>query len=138
MLKENEYICIDIIYGMWSCRWQYWIDLIGYVLFLMFFVMLMIWFLWLWVMCSYYSGEVLNNVGGLKFWFVKVMLLVGFIMLFFQGIFEIVKKIVVMCGIILDFNFFVLVYVVVVLEGEVMVKNMEVVMVDDIYVEMCK
>ena len=134
-LKENEHIRIDIIYGMWSRRRQHWIDLIGHLLFLMPFVTLMIWFLWPWVMRSYYSGEVSNNAGGLKLWPAKAMLLVGFIMLFFQGISEIVKKIAVMRGIIPDPNPFVSAHAAAALEGEAMAKNMEAAMADDTHAE---
>ena len=101
-LKENEHIRIDIIYGMWSRRTQHWIDLIGNVFFLMPFVTLMIYFLYPWVMRSYRSGEVSTNAGGLILWPAKALLLAGFVLLFFQGISEIIKKIAVMRGLIPD------------------------------------
>lgn len=99
-LKENEHIRIDIIYGMWSRRTQHWIDLIGHVLFLMPFVTLMVYFLLPWVIRSYVSGEVSTNSGGLILWPAKAMLLIAFVMLFWQGISEIIKKIAIMRGLI--------------------------------------
>jgi TRAP-type mannitol/chloroaromatic compound transport system permease small subunit len=124
-LKENEHIRIDIIYGMWKRRTQHWIDLIGHLFFLMPFVTLMIYLLYPWVMRSYHNGEVSTNSGGLILWPAKAMLLVAFIMLFFQGVSEIIKKIAVMRGDIEDPNPFVSHHEAAALEGEAMVRDME-------------
>ena len=124
-LKENEHIRIDIIYGMWKRRTQHWIDLIGHLFFLMPFVTLMIYLLYPWVMRSYHNGEVSTNSGGLILWPAKAMLLAGFVMLFFQGLSEIIKKIAVMTGVIEDPNPFVSQHDAAPLEGEAMVRDME-------------
>lgn len=101
-LLENEHIRIDIVYGRWSRRRQHWIDLIGHVFFLMPFVLLMIWLLVPWVARSFRSGETSMNAGGLVLWPAKSLLLIGFVLLAFQGISEIIKKIAVMRGVIED------------------------------------
>ena len=101
-LLENEHIRIDILYGHWSRRSQHWIDLIGHLFFLMPFVTLMIWLLWPWFWRSFYNGEMSNNAGGLPLWPAKSLLLVAFILLFFQGLSEIIKKIAIMRGRIED------------------------------------
>ena len=101
-LKQNEHIRIDIVYGMFSRRVQHWIDLFGHVLFLMPFVLLMVWYFIPYVGLSYHSGEVSTNAGGLIVWPAKAILLVGFILLSFQGVSEIIKKIAVMNRIIDD------------------------------------
>ena len=101
-LKQNEHIRIDILYGALSRRKQHWIDLIGHILFLMPFVLLMLYFLVPYVMISMNSGEVSQNAGGLILWPAKMLLLIGFILLMFQGISEIIKKIAVMRGVIED------------------------------------
>jgi len=101
-LKQNEHIRIDIVYGAFSRRVQHWIDLFGHVFFLMPFVLLMVWYFVPYVALSYRSGEVSTNAGGLIIWPGKAILLVGFILLTFQGISEIIKKIAVMSGIIED------------------------------------
>lgn len=124
-LKENEHIRIDIIYGMWKRRTQHWIDLIGHLFFLMPFVTLMIYFLYPWVMRSYNNGEVSTNSGGLILWPAKAMLLASFVMLFFQGISEIIKKIAVMSGAMEDPTPFVSHHEAAALEGEAMVRDME-------------
>ena len=124
-LKENEHIRIDIIYGMWSRRTQHWIDLIGHLFFLMPFVTLMIYFLYPWVMRSYNSGEVSTNSGGLILWPAKAMLLIAFVMLFWQGVSEIIKKIAIMRGVIDDPTPFVSHHEAAELEGAAMVREME-------------
>ncbi len=101
-LLENEHIRIDILYGARSRRGQHWIDLLGHLLFLMPFVILMIWLMVPWLDRSIASGERSMNAGGLILWPAKALLLAGFVMLFFQGISEIIKKIAVMRGLIPD------------------------------------
>jgi TRAP-type mannitol/chloroaromatic compound transport system permease small subunit len=97
-LKQNEHIRIDVVYGMFSRRVQHWIDLFGHALFLMPFVLLMIFYFIPYVTLSIQSGEMSTNSGGLIIWPAKAMLLVGFLMLGFQGISEIIKKVAVMTG----------------------------------------
>ena len=101
-LKQNEHIRIDIVYGAWSRRVQHWIDLFGHVFFLMPLVCLMLYLLGPYVMRSYVSGEVSTNAGGLIIWPAKALLLIAFILLFAQGISEIIKKIAVIRGLMAD------------------------------------
>lgn len=101
-LKQNEHIRIDILYGAISRRKQHWIDLFGHVFFLMPMVTLMIWLLAPYALQSYRSGEVSSNSGGLILWPAKTLLLAGFVLLFCQGLSEIVKKIAVMRGLMED------------------------------------
>jgi TRAP-type mannitol/chloroaromatic compound transport system permease small subunit len=101
-LKQNEHIRIDIVYGAFSRKVQHCIDLVGHIVFLMPFVVLMLWLLGPYVSKSVISGEVSTNAGGLIIWPAKALLLVGFSMLFAQGVSEIIKKIAVMRGLIED------------------------------------
>ena len=101
-LLENEHIRIDILYGYWSRKTQHWIDLIGHLFFLMPFCTLSIWLIWPWLMRSYRGGEMSMNSGGLILWPAKALLLAGFVLLFIQGISEIIKKIAIMRGLIED------------------------------------
>jgi TRAP-type mannitol/chloroaromatic compound transport system permease small subunit len=101
-LQQNEHIRIDIVYGMWSRRVQHWIDLVGHVFFLMPFATLMVVYLVPYVLLSYRSGEVSTNAGGLIIWPGKSLLLLGFALLWLQGLSEIIKKIAVMRGLIDD------------------------------------
>ena len=101
-LLENEHIRIDILYGYWSRRTQHWIDLIGHVFFLLPFCLLSIWLIWPWLKRSYLGGEMSMNAGGLILWPAKALLLAGFILLFLQGVSEIIKKIAIMRGLAPD------------------------------------
>ena len=106
-LRQNEHIRIDIVYGAFSRRVQHWIDLFGHVFFLLPFVVLMIVYFIPYVGLSYRSGEMSNNAGGLILWPAKSALLIGFVLLGFQGVSEIIKKVAVMRGDIDDPNPFV-------------------------------
>lgn len=101
-LLENEHIRIDVLYGRWSRRTQHWIDLIGHLFFLLPFVTLVLYLTWPWVMRSIRLEEMSMNAGGLILWPAKLMLLIGFGLLFLQAVSEIIKKIAVMRGLIPD------------------------------------
>ncbi|MEI2296923.1 TRAP transporter small permease subunit [Ensifer sp. MJa1] len=97
-LSQNEHIRIDVVYGQFSRRVQHWIDLLGHLLFLMPFVLLVLYYLFPYVKMSYVSGEVSSSAGGLIIWPAKAILLIGFLLLAFQGVSEIIKKIAIMTG----------------------------------------
>lgn len=101
-LQQNEHIRIDVFYASRSRRAQHWIDLLGHIFFLMPFVVLMAWLLWPYTIQAFYSGQISTNSGGLIIWPARAMLLIGFVMLVFQGVAEIIKKIAVMQGLIED------------------------------------
>lgn len=97
-LQQNEHIRIDVVYGAFSRRVQHWIDLFGHCFFLMPFVFLMIYYFIPYVQMSYISGEGSSSAGGLIVWPAKAILLAGFILLAFQGVSEIIKKIAIIRG----------------------------------------
>ncbi|MBU2958817.1 TRAP transporter small permease subunit [Paracoccus sp. 1_MG-2023] len=101
-LLQNEHIRIDVVYGRWSRRAQHWIDLAGTVLFLLPFTALMIWVVTPKLIENIAENEVSMNAGGLLIWPARAILLAGFVLLFIQGLSEIVKKIAVMRGRIPD------------------------------------
>jgi len=101
-LKQNEHIRIDIVYGAFSRRVQHWIDLFGHVFFLMPFVLLMVWYFVPYVALSYRNGEVSTNAGGLIIWPARLFILLGFALLFLQGVSELIKRLAVLMGIIPD------------------------------------
>jgi TRAP-type mannitol/chloroaromatic compound transport system permease small subunit len=101
-LQQNEHIRIDVFYASRTRRTQHWIDLLGHIFFLMPFVVLMAWLLWPYTVQAFYSGQISTNAGGLIIWPARAMLLIGFVMLVFQGLAEIVKKIAVMQGLMED------------------------------------
>jgi TRAP-type mannitol/chloroaromatic compound transport system permease small subunit len=101
-LQQNEHIRIDVFYGSRSRKTQHWIDLLGHIFFLLPFAALMAWLLWPYTIQAYVGGQVSSNAGGLIIWPARAILLIGFIMLVFQAVAEIIKKIAVMRGLIED------------------------------------
>lgn len=101
-LQLNEHIRIDIVSGRLSKRSRDWIDMAGHVLMLMPFVLLMLWLLVPYVRLSVRIQETSANAGGLIIWPAKAMILAGFVLLFLQGISEIIKRAAVLAGTIED------------------------------------
>ncbi|MGQ4273597.1 TRAP transporter small permease subunit [Terrihabitans sp. B22-R8] len=91
-LQKNEHIRVDIVSGNLQRRTRDWIDLIGHIFMLLPFTALMIWLLVPYVKNSFVSGEHSPNAGGLLLWPAKSLLLFGFILLFAQGISELIKR----------------------------------------------
>lgn len=122
-LRDNEHIRVDIVYGMFSRRTQHLIDLFGHVFFLMPFTILMMLYLFPYVGLSYRSGEMSNNAGGLILWPAKSLLLISFIMLLFQGVSEIIKKIAILRGKMDDPNPFISSHEMAEVEAEALAKE---------------
>ena len=91
-LRVNEHVRVDLIYGMVSDRGRYWVDLLGGIVFLLPMCIILIYFTWPWFVQSWNANEASNNAGGLLRWPVKLLLPVGFGLLMFQGLAEIVKR----------------------------------------------
>lgn len=102
VLKQNEHIRIDILYGTRSRRTQHWIDLFGHVFFALPFVLLMAWMLVPYAWAAFQSGQASGNASGLIVWPSRAILAGGFVLLIAQVISEIIKKIAVMQGLIED------------------------------------
>ena len=101
-LKVNEHIRIDIISNRLSKRTRDIIDLLGHFLFLLPFLGVMVWLSIPYFEKSYLSGEVSSNAGGLLIWPAKGLILLGFISLSIQWVSEVIKRIAVMRGDIVD------------------------------------
>jgi len=97
-LKQNEHIRVDIFYASRTRATQHWIDLFGHVFFLLPFVLLMTWLLVPYTLQAINSGEISSNAGGLIIWPARALLLAGFVLLIFQAISEIIKKVAVIRG----------------------------------------
>lgn len=93
VLRVNEHIRVDVIYGHYSGRTQALIDLAGLVFFMLPSMAVMIWFAWPLFVKMYVSGEMSSNAGGLIRWPAMLMLPLGFSLLFAQGVSEAIKRI---------------------------------------------
>ncbi|MBM1170789.1 TRAP transporter small permease subunit [Microvirga arabica] len=101
-LKVNEHIRIDILSNKLSKRGRDTIDLIGHLFFLLPFLALMLYLCFPYFLNSYRSGEVSSNAGGLLIWPAKGLILLGFISLAFQWLSELIKRVAIMNGQLVD------------------------------------
>ena len=101
-LLENEHIRIDIVNSMFTQRTRNIIDVVGHALFLLPLTIIMIITGYPFVMKSVLLNEQSMNAGGLPQWPAKMLVLIGFTLLFFQAISELIKRIAVMMGLIPD------------------------------------
>jgi len=101
-LLSNEHIRIDILNSMLPKRWRDIIDVIGHLFFLLPFTVVMIItsapFAWR----SIELNEQSMSAGGLPQWPTKSLLLIGFVLLFLQGVSELIKRIAVIRRLIAD------------------------------------
>jgi TRAP-type mannitol/chloroaromatic compound transport system permease small subunit len=98
VLKVNEHVRVDLLYGMASHRRKLWIDVIGIIFFLFPTTIMVGWMSWGFFMASYTSGEMSMNAGGLPLWPVKFLLPFSMALMFLQGAAELVKRIAALRG----------------------------------------
>ncbi len=101
-MQVKEHIRIDIVNSMLPRRVRQWIELLGHLLFLMPFSLLIVYHSWPFFMRSYAINEQSLSAGGLPQWPAKGLVVIGFVMLTFQGVSEIIKQIAIMRGDLAD------------------------------------
>ena len=99
VLKLNEHVRVDLIYGKLKGRGPVYVDLFGLVFFLLPVMGLMAYLAWPLLVKMFLTHEMSNNAGGLVRWPAMLMLPVGFGLMFLQGLSEIVKRICYLMGI---------------------------------------
>ena len=93
VLRLNEHVRVDVLYGQYPGKVQAIVDLAGLLLFLMPVMVMMIYFSWPLFVKMFTSGEMSSNSGGLIRWPAMLMLPVGFTLLLLQGISEAIKRV---------------------------------------------
>jgi TRAP-type mannitol/chloroaromatic compound transport system permease small subunit len=101
-LAVNEHIRIDIVNNALSKRVRNWIDLIGHLLFLLPLTIVMMITSLPFAIRSSNINEQSFSAGGLPQWPAKWLVLAAFVLLFFQGISEFIKRAAIMRGLIPD------------------------------------
>ena len=86
LLKLNEHVRVDVLYGGRSPRTKAWIDTFGLVLVLLPVCAVTAWLAWPFVVESYVQGEHSPSAGGLLRWPVKAAIPAGFVLLGLQGV----------------------------------------------------
>ena len=93
VLKLNEHVRVDMIFGGLSARAKLWIDVVGIILFLFPAATMMAVMGFEFFMDAFRRGEISSNAGGLPLWPVKFLLPLGFALLILQGLAELIKRI---------------------------------------------
>ena len=97
-LKRNEHVRIDVVAGHLPKRVQVWIDVLGFVFFMLPVTVLILNFALPYAMESIRNQEVSSNAGGLIVWPAKVLIPLGFLLLTLQGISELIKRVGFLMG----------------------------------------
>ena len=92
-LRNNGHVRVDLIYGNVSPTKRIWVDIFGLIVFLLPVTAYLTWASWPFFYQSYLGDEMSSNAGGLIRWPVKILLVLGFGLLFLQGVSELIKRI---------------------------------------------
>jgi TRAP-type mannitol/chloroaromatic compound transport system permease small subunit len=93
VLRLNEHVRVDVVYGRYSSRGKVLVDLFGLCVFLLPVACLVIWLSWPLLVQQFVSAERSGNTGGLIRWPVTLTLPLGMSLLALQALSEIVKRI---------------------------------------------
>jgi TRAP-type mannitol/chloroaromatic compound transport system permease small subunit len=100
VLKLNEHVRVDIIYGKLKGHGPVYVDLFGLLCFLLPVMGIIAWLSWPLFYSMLLSGEMSNNSGGLIRWPAMMLLPLGFALMFLQGVSEVIKRIAYLMGLI--------------------------------------
>lgn len=100
VLKLNEHVRVDIIYGKLKSHGPVYVDLFGLLFFLLPVMGLMLWLTFPFFWNMYQTGEMSGNIGGLIRWPVALVMPLGFGAMFLQGVAEVIKRIAYLRGLI--------------------------------------
>jgi len=99
-LKMNGHVRVDLVYSAVSDRGRLYIDIIGLVFFLLPVIGYLCYLTTPFFLNSFRSGEMSMNAGGLVLWPAKLMLPLGFALLWLQGLSELIKRIAALQGLV--------------------------------------
>jgi len=98
VLKYNEHVRVDILYGKLKGRGPVYVDLFGLLFFLLPVMGLLFWLTAPFFWNMYQTGERSGNIGGLIRWPAAILMPLGFGAMFLQGIAEVIKRIAFLSG----------------------------------------
>lgn len=93
VLRVNEHVRVDVLYGLYGGRGQAIVDTLGFIFFLMLSMGVLLYYSWPLFVKMYSSGEMSSNAGGLIRWPVMLLLPLGFLMMMLQGLSEVIKRV---------------------------------------------
>ena len=92
VLRVNEHVRVDVLYGLYPTRMKVCIDLLGMLLFLLPVALLVVWLSLPIFGRMYLTGEMSNNAGGLIRWPVMLTIPLGLTLLILQAVSEVIKR----------------------------------------------
>ena len=98
VLKVNEHVRVDLIYGKLSGNGPVYVDIFGLIVFLLPIMGYLTWLSWPYFMNSLVTGEMSQNAGGLIRWPAVLAMPVGFAMVWLQGVAELIKRVAYLRG----------------------------------------
>ena len=98
VLKRNEHVRVDLIYGKLKGNRPVYVDLFGLVAFLLPVIGLLTVLSWKYFWNTYVSGEMSPNAGGMVRWPVTLAMPLGFGLVWLQGVAEIIKRVAYLQG----------------------------------------
>ncbi|WP_298923339.1 TRAP transporter small permease subunit [uncultured Ramlibacter sp.] len=98
VLRLNEHVRVDLIYGKLKGNAPVYVDLFGLIFFLLPVMALLAYLSWPLLVKMFVMNEMSSNAGGLIRWPAMLMLPLGFGLMFLQGLSEIVKRICYLQG----------------------------------------
>jgi len=93
VLRVNEHVRVDVLYGRYPVRAKVFVDLFGLIFFVLPVMCAMLWFSVPLLLRMYESQEMSGNAGGLIRWPAMALLPLGFGLLLLQAASEIVKRV---------------------------------------------
>jgi TRAP-type mannitol/chloroaromatic compound transport system permease small subunit len=99
VLKLNEHVRVDLIYGKLAARRQVFVDIFGIIFFLMPVIGLLAWLSWPYFLKVATTGEMSQNAGGLIRWPAVLTLPLGFALMWLQGLSELIKRLAFLAGV---------------------------------------
>jgi len=100
VLRYNEHVRVDIIYGKLKGNGPVYVDLFGLIFFLLPVMGLLFWLTLPFFLGMLRTGEMSGNIGGLIRWPAALMMPLGFGAMFLQGVAEIIKRVAYLRGLI--------------------------------------
>ncbi len=98
VLKVNEHVRVDLLYGKLKGNGPVYVDIIGLIVFLLPIMGFMAYLSYPYFLRTYLSGEMSQNAGGLIRWPAVLALPVGFAMVWLQGVAELIKRVAYLRG----------------------------------------
>ena len=93
VLRLNEHVRVDVLYGQLSNRKKAMIDITGMIVFMIGMCVVNLWLSWPFFYQKFVGGEMSGNAGGLILWPIAMMLPMGFALLGLQGVAEVIKRV---------------------------------------------